>query len=158
MIRRYAFTGVGSSGATSRCPPLHMTLDTIDLTHRRFIRYSAEYFTAKTLLLASSRSSDESLIHRRFIQCYCSSLCASLSCLNSAPVLPSNRPSVHLAHLQNGPSVHPTVPVDYSLCAVYQVLRRIYRRLFQGTVSSSDDVFLLPFLYVFNLSLLNLTY
>jgi hypothetical protein len=32
MNRRYAFPCVGSSGATSRCPPPHMTVDTIHPT------------------------------------------------------------------------------------------------------------------------------
>jgi hypothetical protein len=76
------FPGVGSSSATSRCPPLLMTIDTIyltlhRLTHCRFIR--AEDFAVKTLLFASSRPSDERLLHRRFIQCCCSSLSASMS-------------------------------------------------------------------------------
>jgi hypothetical protein len=52
---------------------------------RHFIRRTvgstgAKDFAAKTLLLASSRPSDESLLHHRSIQCYCSSLGASLSC------------------------------------------------------------------------------
>jgi hypothetical protein len=54
---------------------------------------------------------------RRIIRCYC------LRCSSSA---------IHPAHLQNGPSVHPTVPTsDFAFCAVDQVHRHLllgYRR------------------------------
>jgi hypothetical protein len=38
MIRRYAFPSVGSSSATSRCPPPLMTVDTTAPMHCRIIR------------------------------------------------------------------------------------------------------------------------
>jgi hypothetical protein len=43
---------------------------------------SAEGLLTKTLLLAHMWPSDEPLLHRRFIRCYCSSLNTSLSCSN----------------------------------------------------------------------------
>jgi hypothetical protein len=63
------------------------------------------------------------------------------------PLLESDWPSVHLVligntpnvfvfisclhpvHLEEGPSVHPTVSVDLSFYAVYQILRPLHRRL-----------------------------
>jgi hypothetical protein len=63
--------------------------------------------------------------------------CLFLHCLVS---------SNHLAHVENGPSVHPTVPVDSILCVVYQTLRRLHRCSLLGIVGSSDDVIFLPFL------------
>jgi hypothetical protein len=69
-----------------------------------------EDFMAKTLLLAPSRLSDESLLHRWFIRCYYSSLGVSLSCSN----LTSDRPTVP----SNGPLVHPTLLTSL-LCLFY---------------------------------------
>jgi hypothetical protein len=63
---------------------------------------------------------------------------------------------IHPTQLGKGPSVHPTVSSDSSRCIVYQVLRRYCT---DGTVGSSDGVFFLLFLRVFNLDLcFNLTY
>jgi hypothetical protein len=173
MIWCYVFLGSGSSCATSHCSPLHMTVDTIHLmlhpTMRVFIRCwrtSHQNFTVIFLETVGWIAAPPSVhlvlllqswhiyvlfklghrIDRRyppmgrwFIRRFW------LRCLSSA---------IHPTHLQNGPSVHPTVPVDYNLYVVYQVLRHIHHHLFQGTVGSSDSVFLLPFLCVFNLSLI----
>jgi hypothetical protein len=150
MIWRYAFSGVGSSGTTSCCPPLHMTVDTIHpmlytdapsvhpvlkdslpapycLLLRDHRITAAPPSVHPVLLLQSWHVSvsfrlDHQIdrrcppMDRRFIQCFW------LCCFSSA---------IHPAHLQNGPSVHLMVPVDSSLYAVYQVLRRSplgYRR------------------------------
>jgi hypothetical protein len=73
-------------------------------------------------------------LDRRIIRCYC--LCCSSS---------ATRPTL----LENGPSVHSTVPrVSPSVDACYL-----------GVVGSSDGISFLPFLRVFNLDLyFNLTY
>jgi hypothetical protein len=133
----------------------------------RFIRRTvsssgAEDFAAKTLLFTFSRPSDEPLLHRRFIRCYCSSIGASvlfrLGHRIDQRCSPMDRrfirriwlhcfvSSIHPTHVEWGLSVHPTVPVDLTLHAVYQVLRRLHRRPLLGTVGSSDDVIFLPFL------------
>jgi hypothetical protein len=78
---------------------------------------------------------------RRIIRCYC------LRCSSS---------TIHPAHLQNGPSVHPTVPTSF--CLLRSVLTTP-TLCTDGTIGSSHGVFSSPFLRVFNLDLcFNLTY
>jgi hypothetical protein len=60
-------------------------------------------------------------------------------------------PSNHPTHVEFGLSINPTVSVDLSLHAVYQVLQHLHRCSLLGTVGWSDDVFFHPFLCVFNL-------
>jgi hypothetical protein len=102
MIRRYAFPGFGSSGASSRCPPLHMTVNTIDLTlhptNCQFIRCwrlcsqnLIVYFFETVGWTAAPPSVHPVLL----LQYWCVCLVQTWS---------SDRPTV----LSNGPSVHPT--------------------------------------------------
>jgi hypothetical protein len=138
------FPTVGSSDASSCCLPPHMTVDTIHLTlqptHHRFIRCWRLHDQSLTVsflevvgwaearpsvhpVLKSSAPSSlclDSLSHRidrrcphldcRFILCYI--------------VFCSFASFIHLTQLEFRPSVHPTVPVELTLHAVYQVLRR----------------------------------
>jgi hypothetical protein len=77
---------------------------------------------------------------RQIIQCYC------LRCSSSA---------IHQENLQNGPSVHPTGPTSFCLLRSVPTTPTLWT---DGTVGSSDGVFFLPFLRVFNLDLcLNFT-
>jgi hypothetical protein len=74
---------------------VHLVLLAVDLHHtwpftqllQRFTpthgSSSAEDPVSKTLLLSSTRLSDEPLLTRRFIHCYCIDLGASQSCLTS---------------------------------------------------------------------------
>jgi hypothetical protein len=85
MIRRYVFSGVGSSGATSRYPPLHMTVDTNHptLQPKHVGSSSAEDFTDKTLLLASLRPSDEPM-HTPLVHPVLKSFESGALCLDSS--------------------------------------------------------------------------
>jgi hypothetical protein len=62
---------------------LHCTWLLTLLLRRTIGSSGAEDPAVKTLLLASTRPSDELLMTRPFIRCYCVDLGASLSCLNS---------------------------------------------------------------------------
>jgi hypothetical protein len=95
-----------------------------------------------SVLIQTERQIDRRCPHsdRRIIQCNCLR-CSSLA--------------IHPAHLQNGPSVHPTVPTSFCLLRSVPITPMLCT---DGTVGSSDSVFFLPFLRVFNLDLcFNLT-
>jgi hypothetical protein len=51
-------------------------------------------------------------------------------------------------YVEDVPSVHLTVQVDFSLLALYQVLQRLHRRSLLGTFGSPDGVFSFHFLLV----------
>jgi hypothetical protein len=80
MNRCLLFRSIGSSDA----PPMSLSHggSLTELLWCTVGSFGAEVLLAKTLLLVSTKSSDEPLLTRRFIWCCCSSLGASLSCSN----------------------------------------------------------------------------
>jgi hypothetical protein len=136
MIRRYLFSGVGSSGATSRC--LHRTWplkihrhSCSDAIHRRCVGSSgAENPATKSSLLSSTRPSDRPTLP--LVQGVRSSgaegfilarLCLDSNWASDRPTVSSLRSRItrrYCLHcsssatrpmlLKSGPSVHPMVP------------------------------------------------
>jgi hypothetical protein len=82
--------------------------------------------TIVSVLIQIERQIDRRCPHsdRRIIRCYC------LRCSSSA---------IHPTHLQNGPSVHPTVPTSFFLLRSVPITPTLCT---DGAVGSSDGVFL----------------
>jgi hypothetical protein len=96
-----------------------------------------------SVLIQTRRLLDWRFAHsdRRIILCYC---------------LRGSSSPIHLAYLQNGLSVHPIVPTSFCLLRSVPTTQTLCT---DGTVGSSDGVFFLPFLRVFNFDLcFNLTF
>jgi hypothetical protein len=143
------FSGVVSSGATSRC--LHriwlLWHNCYDAMHRRcFGSFGAEDPASKSPLLASTRPSDRPTLHldqgirssgaEGFILAH---LCMNSNWASDRPTVspPDHRiircyclhcssSATRPTLLKDGPSVHPTVP---RVSPVYQLVRRLHRRL-----------------------------
>jgi hypothetical protein len=180
MIRRYLFPGVGSSGATSRC--LHHTWllwhNCSDAMHRRSVGSSgAEDPASKSPLLASTRPSDRPMLHldkgvgssgaEGFVLAH---LYLDSNWASDRPTMSQLRPSDHPVLLSSllflcnssatllakGPSVHPTVP---RVSPVYQLVRRLHRRLLYWYRRFIRRCLFFSFIHVFNFDLcFNLTY
>jgi hypothetical protein len=140
MNRCYHLRAIGSSGAPSTSlshwDPLTQLIRHIyrRSSHLGVGSSGVEGFLAKTLLLAFSRSSDEPLLHLRFIRCYCSSLDASLSRFKltlDRPTVKPIDPSVHLVLLSSALCFF----LSFDACRM-------------GTASSSDGAKLIPALSV----------
>jgi hypothetical protein len=98
-----------------------------------------------SVLIQTERQIDRRcpLSDRRIIRCYCLRYSSS---------------EIHPTHLEIGCRIIRWCHLHFARCVVYQVHRRLHL-WYRCTVDSSDDVFFLPFLRVFNLDLcFNLTY
>jgi hypothetical protein len=146
MIRHYAFPSVGSS----RCPPPHMTADTISLmlyTDGVSDHPVLKDFSPKRLcwFLRDCRMDRRFLWPKASVHLVLKSLSWRVSVLiqtkhlidRQCPQLDSRiircycllcfSSAIHPMHLEYGPPDHPMVSVDLRLLAVYQLHRRLHR-------------------------------